>query len=41
MIPYILLAVARLVAFGASVTNQEPWAVAVIVGLVSLLWELN
>ena len=30
MIPYILLAVAGLVAFGASVTNQEPWAVPVV-----------
>src|ERR1700726_1270373 len=32
MIPYILLAVAGLVAFGASVTNQEPWPVPVVVG---------
>lgn len=32
MIPYIILAVAGLVAFGASVTNQEPWPVPVIVG---------
>jgi len=32
MIPYIILAVAGLVAFGASVTNQEPWPVPVVVG---------
>jgi hypothetical protein len=32
MFPYIILAVAGLVAFGASVTNQEPWPVPVVVG---------
>jgi ABC-type spermidine/putrescine transport system permease subunit II len=32
MIPYIILAVAGLVAFGASVTNQDPWPVPVVVG---------
>lgn len=32
MIPYIILAVAGVVAFGASVTNQEPWPVPVVVG---------
>jgi hypothetical protein len=32
MIPYILLAISGLVAFGASVTAQEPWPVPVVVG---------
>lgn len=32
MFPYIILAVAGLVAFGASVTNQDPWPVPVVVG---------
>ena len=32
MLPYVLMAVAGLVAFGASVTAQEPWAVPVVLG---------
>jgi hypothetical protein len=32
MIPYVVLAICGLVAFGTSVTKQEPWPVAVILG---------
>ena len=32
MIPYVLMAVAGLVAFGASITAQEAWPVPVVLG---------